>query len=236
MKSKSKRVISNNTSSERKDVVLFWEWFMLNASTLSALLRTGEVDEIANIVGPKMQALHAGLGWEIGPGTVEPYAFTISLNGSLSNLLAARTIVEAALKPALWEINIGKPPKSWNGRFELRNKDGQVVLLDASEWRYTLTGFQNNSFFDITIIARWPRMDFKAKLQAVWIAVQSSLGEVEALTKIGRVSIEKLPNAEAVERCSQFLSLKKHLNEIGLKRHNDVHQDDNTSKGSVFDA
>lgn len=216
----AKRTISNspNLPSVLR-IKSFWKWFSSNADTLASLLEQDRVDELARMLGPSLKSLDQRVGWELGPGTSERCAFSISLNGALINVPIAQAIADGAPKKLKgWEISIGRPPKSWDGRFELRNELGQVVSLDAAKWSYVLDAFQDRAFFDITIIAEWPRMDALSKKQAARTAIQNVVGERRMLEKFDRIEVAENITAELTERYSAFLNLKSHLDYLAEGR------------------
>ena len=201
-------------SDRRERIGEFWRWFASVQDKLAALLEKGVTEEIARMVAAKMNELTNEVGWEVGPGAERPYSFSIALNGSLENLAVAEEIVKEAPVLPNWEIYAGRPPKNWDGRIRLRNKQGQVVTLDSSGWRYILAGYDGNSFFDIAIIADWPIMDLAAKKQAASLAIQAVLGEVTMLKRFDRVKVVVSPSPDQLARSSSISDLKNHLDHL----------------------
>jgi hypothetical protein len=201
------------------EIRAFWNWFSLEASHLADLLARSATEELVRIVDPRMKSLDERIGWEFGPGAKRENAFSISLNGSITNLPIAEAIIKAAPDLPKWEFNAGRPPKAWDGRFKLQNPEGQAVSLDASKWRYVLTAFDDGAFFDISIIAQLPSMDERAKTHAARVAIQGVVGERSFLERFDRVEFADSPTPEILERSTPLFSLNEHIQHLDSIRH-----------------
>src|SRR5688572_9269771 len=93
----------------------FWRWFESVSDELSSHeRRTATIRELDR----RVRAL-GKFAWEIGPGSKEPHAFTISPGGDLERLRQTRTIVKQARKLAGWEFHAAKLPKDWSPVFDM---------------------------------------------------------------------------------------------------------------------
>ncbi len=211
---KSKK--SNEHIPSSKKIEAFWNWFLSTAETLADLLERSSTKEIADLIEPRIKSLSDKIGWEIGPGLVKRYGFAISLNGSISNVPSALVIVAAAPVLAGWEFYCGLPPKKWDGRFRLKNRTGQTVSLDCSSWRYVLTGYDDNKFFDITALAQMRDLDNKAKIQAVKIALRNILGERVMLERLDRIEVRDSTDPNLQENASALMDLGRHIEFIDV--------------------
>jgi hypothetical protein len=192
----------------------FWDWFASVKDEFAFRLEGGETEEIARVMAPRIAELSKGVGWEIGPGERRPYLIAITLNGSLENLKVARHLVSLAPPISDWEIHVGRPVKKWDGRFLFKNREGQEISIDSSQSRYVLTGYDGNSFFDISVIAKWPRMDRRAKLQAASLVIQNTVGELAMLERFDEIVIVESPTASMLNRSSLLRNLREHLEHI----------------------
>jgi hypothetical protein len=199
---------------KQRKIKSFWNWFALEARHLADMLARSATDDIVKSVAPRVKSLDDRVGWEIGPGVRKKNAFSVSLNGSIGNLAIAETIIEAAPDLPAWEFNAGRPPKQWDGRFNLHNAKGDAISLDALQWRYLLTASDNGAFFDIAILAHLPAMDGKAKAQAAGIAIQSVVGERTYLERFDRVEFLDRPTPESLDRSTPLLLLNDHMNHL----------------------
>jgi hypothetical protein len=188
----------------------FWGWFSEQRGTIERLLNRSEVNALSELVGPKVSELSSRLGWEIGPGLNQEYAFSFSLNGETSNVLVAEEILSHAPLLENWEYHAGRPKKNWDFTFWMTNQQKQRVFIDASSWEYYLTSFGADAFFDITLIAHDPpRLDEAAKLQAANVVVLGCLGERQALERISRANLV----ARADESIGDALTSIKYLDD-----------------------
>lgn len=195
-----------------EDIAKFWEWFVGNTFSLAEALRSNNVKEISRKIDPQVDRLDKRLGWEIGPGAHQRYSFSFALSGSLENLSVAERIIQAAPLIPGWEFNASLPPKEkWDGRIEFYSSRGHVLALDVSQWRYTLTAFNEREFFDISIMAELPLMDERERQRAAKTALGNIVGEKVMLKRFGRITFMTEILAKDQERSSKFLDLARRL-------------------------
>ncbi len=173
---------------------------------------------LAKMIGPKITSMCPNVGWEVGPGFNQKNVLSITLNGSLENMPYAQKIVAQAPRIPEWDVGVGRQPKKWNGQLELFNSRNRPVLMDASKWRYALTGFQNHAFFDIAIFACWPPLAHALKLRAARTGILNLLGEVVMLERFDRIEVVESPSKADSTRSSEFMDLKNHLEYLASQR------------------
>jgi hypothetical protein len=193
----------------------FWQWFVNVSPQMESILDSGDCAKLVALVSSKVEVYVPGLGWEIGPGILKPYAFSFSLNGKLENLKAAIHAVNSAPQLPNWEINAGRPPKKWSGEFTMTNRLGETVNVNSSHWKYLLTGYNSNEFFDIELFTDLKKMDDTAKLEAVTIALQGYLGELIFLRRIGSVKLIKKVDRDRLSEITDLHHLPMHLKSLG---------------------
>lgn len=199
---------------DQKTINRFWTWFKAESSELASLLDTSQTIEIAERVGSEVERLSKGIGWELGPGLKRDYSFTITFNGQRDRIPLVERIVAFAPDLKRWEINCGRPPKVWDGRFVLRNRFGESIEVNSGEWSYTLVAFDSNSFFDVKLIGSLPAMDEAAKIQACDIVVQAELGERERLEWIDKIEITQEPRKSQLDNATPIKYLRKHIESL----------------------
>jgi hypothetical protein len=202
------------TPVENSKIDQFWNWFSSNSETLEAHLCEAQEEMLAYLISPRVDELSEKVGWEIGPGVKKEFSFSLTFKGSRDVIPLVEKIVSRAPSLSDWEFNCGRPPKSWDGRFSLRDKAGGVIELDCSDWTYTLLAFDGNKFFDITFIGNLPPMDRRSSRQACNVVVQAQLGEREALELIDRVEINAVPTEHQLKTATPIRFLKKHIQSL----------------------
>lgn len=190
----------------------FWNWFLQSHKDIKMLVEQENARAINDLVGPRVAALRAGLGWEIGPEGPYDLFFAFALNGLRENIINAQRLVDKAPEIEGWHMHAGKPPRDWKGRFFMLNSLGQEVEIDASQWSYVLTGYDGNSFFDVQLLADLlPSMDELAKKKAAATVIEMQLGEKFSLEIIGDAQLTSPTPANLVNKSTPIAYLSQHL-------------------------
>ena len=174
----------------------FWEWFSSHAPQFGdafeneALLR--QLDDLVTSIG------EGAFAWEVGPGSNAKNAFTLSPGGDRELLSKTKAIVDAAPLVSDWEFHSAKPPKQWEGRFELAVDGGKFLEVDVTSWRCTLLKYADG-FHEIVVEA--PNLNSISKDDQRWaaeIALDGYLGERLRLETIDEVTVvAELSNKES---------------------------------------
>ena len=200
---------------QQYEIDSFWRWFMDHDAIIKGLYASESRKELMRLLSPRIKQLHEGLAWEIGPGKSATYAFTLSPNRSATLLRITETIVSRSPRLDEWEFYSARPKKDWAFRVELTNQRGQSVMLDASKWKYCLTGYAGQSFFDIMLVAiDLPRLDEAACQQAASLVLESILGERKMIERIGHIKIISHVDQETEERLTEIGFLDQHLDSL----------------------
>ena len=162
----------------------------------------------------QIRKLGNDIGWEIGPGIEEQYYLAFTLNGNINNLEVINDILRNAPPSTNWEFRAGRPRRPFNPRLVFRNERGQTVEVNLEQWEYVLIEFDNGAFFDIEVVSNQVRMDELAQQQAMWIAVQGALGEVDTLAYIDRIYMVHDPDHAWRERSTPFMYLAEHFDGV----------------------
>src|SRR5262249_32848319 len=163
----------------------FWVWLQGHISTVEELYDMESHAQLDQLLSPRIKRFGKGLVWELGVGMDKPFSLTISPNGSGKLLPISEAIVSRAPHFDRWEFYSAKPKKHWNLRMELTNRKGQSIELDASRWKYCLTGYEGQRFFDIVLVVHdLPRLDRPALHQAAHLVLEGILGERKMIEHI----------------------------------------------------
>jgi hypothetical protein len=192
----------------------FWMWFKSESSDLAYLLDSSQTREITKRVGSEVKKLTKEIGWELGPGLKREYSFSLTFNGCKDTIPLVERIVRCAPNLNQWEINCGRPPKAWDGRFVMKNRFGESVAIDSSTWSYMLVGFDGNRFFDVKLFGSIPSLDAAARNQACDIVIQSEIGERERLEWVDRIKIVQNPSNMQLEDATPIKYLRSHIQSL----------------------
>lgn len=200
----------------RTKIDAFWKWFSSNCQTLEEMLARGDTKGIADRMQHRIKSLFPQVGWEIGPGESKRYFLAITLNGDLRNIDVVQQIIERAPVIEDWEFYAGRPKRPWQKKLILHNPAGQAVELDIESWQYGLVGFQDNSFFDVSIFApHLPKMDLAAKQQMLETVLQACLGEQVALQRLDKMEFVDSPSEEWFKNATPMRNLWDHIMQVG---------------------
>jgi hypothetical protein len=80
----------------------FWEWWCAaGAVAVAGAIEAGEPEASVPLLGPRVEAIHPGLSWELGPGEVSQHRLVVS--GDSDTRAVARRWLRAAPAPdAVW--------------------------------------------------------------------------------------------------------------------------------------
>lgn len=189
----------------------FWAWFRGHEADIAGLLRDSPDKSFATEITRRVSALCEGLGWEAGPGNGRENQFVISPNRDRRRLRVTREIVRLA--PALpgWSFLPVKPPKSWNFEMEIV-EHGRHVRVSVRDWRYSLTGFDGNAFFDVDLFPDRLRDIDEGTYQSLGVLiVESEIGEELLIEKVDRITVRAEAPASRVRDLTPITYLYQHL-------------------------
>lgn len=195
-------------------VARFWSWFEAHSTAVASLLGDSPSGDLAREISRRVSLLHEGLGWEVGPGTETTYQFVISPNGNRERLRISRAIVQQAPALAGWEFFCAKPPKSWN--LELDVVEGRrIVHVNCRSWQYRLTGFSDNTFFDVDLYPE-PLEDLNdgTYRRVGVLLVEGEIGEELFIERIDRVIVHSEGAGSALTDLTPIVYLHQHLLDI----------------------
>jgi hypothetical protein len=192
----------------------FWGWFCTQSDWLADVANRREAPGIARLED-RIATLINGATWEIGPGVTARHSFVLSPNRNLKLLPLTRFVVGRAPPIAEWEFHAARPRKQWHFRFNMFNRSGQRLAIDASDWRYSLIAYDKRSFFDLTLHAKnLPKMDEVSCRQASWIVVEGAIGEDLALDRLGMIKMNEQKVVIPADQTGRIDHLYDHIVEL----------------------
>jgi hypothetical protein len=187
----------------------FWNWF----KTISTGLLANHTDENLISVLDEQVGWLGDVDWEIGPWKENTLYFAISPNLDIDKLDFTRLIIALAPESQGWKFLSSKPPKEWNGIWEMENETGKTILIDTCDWEYILWLF-DDAIFDIDI--RIPNVDGNKYTQyiATDIALTGYLGEETFMNLIHNVNIVDEFDETNAGKATSIKNIKKHIESI----------------------
>lgn len=159
----------------------FWDWFAANAAAISS----EERPELLNQLDGKLRELDPQLSWEIGPGRVEPWLFSISPNLDKELVSIAKSVVNAAPEIPDWEIYAARQPKQWDYRVALETEGSdRPIHLDASTWQFVLLRYPDGTREVLLTGPSLPPLNDDQRWQVAAIVLEGILGEETLLERI----------------------------------------------------
>jgi hypothetical protein len=164
----------------------FWSWWRRASPAIAASIDARRPLEQAVIedIATHVQAVDAGLAWELGPGRSARHAFTVSSEGNIVLRRLTERLARAA-PPAdeVWEY------------FPARQPVPDAVLeivgqrLDGGEWRFGMGVDEDRLLVNLEAFhPKLRKLAKDARPQAGFIAVDQMFGEDAVETWIGELS------------------------------------------------
>jgi hypothetical protein len=152
----------------------FWRWFKTVAEELAAAPLNPDILEELDW---RIERLHPGLAWEIGPGSHAAWQLVISPNLDPALRRTACKVVSLAPEVADWEFSPMRRPKEWNFEFTLQLERGGSIHVDASRWRFVLLRHADGSYEILLQGSSLPPMTDRERWHAATVVLESILGE-----------------------------------------------------------
>jgi hypothetical protein len=172
----------------------FWTWWPEASARISAAIEGRKLDEtlIAEITA-KVQAVHAKLTWELGPGGTAQHAFSLSAGGDPElRRLTERWLRAAPATDAAWEFHPARrgAPGLSDARLQIAE---HTVPLD--EMRFTVTVDPDRELMNVTSFhPAFAAMPDDMRGMATFLVLDRVLGEDTVQRWLGgiRTSVEPL--------------------------------------------
>src|SRR5690606_510950 len=137
----------------------------------------------------------------------------ISPGGNITLLPITRQIIAHATIISGWVFCYAKPPKQWDLLFNFQKKNGDVIEIDASSWKYVLIRYEDG--FDIIIQTNdLTKLGEQDKLFASEILLDGILGEESRMLRITNIDIVEEVDYHFRNNINDMTCLGKHFKEL----------------------
>ncbi len=166
----------------------FWNWFLENKTNIEQALAVENTSWLRENLTSRIQALKTDgdcpqLNWEIGPGKRRKWQLCISPT-TLENAAITEAVARSAPKVPDWEFYAYKQPKPRETCFELSltDKHGELIEVDATNWRFALRRIGNNGHVGILFFApNFLSVSEDMADKVAWLILDNLLGEEKVL-------------------------------------------------------
>jgi hypothetical protein len=164
----------------------FWRWFSENANQIAADPSNGilirELDRRISDTWPQ-------LAWEIGPDPTGAWYLALSPNLNRDLTFAAQRAVSSAPSVDGWKLYPARPPKEWDGKFEM-DAGGRSIAFDSSQWKYVLLRYPDGLVEVVMTAPESKNLLPDERWQAAAIVLEGLLGEDCILANIASFTLE----------------------------------------------
>jgi hypothetical protein len=178
-------------------IAAFWSWWPLARARIETAIDTGEWDEITQEIGERVNAIDAGLDYELCPGIEARHAFCLSSRGeSALRAIAERWRKAAPPHDEIWEFHPARQPRpdfhlEIDG-YSVRPEDLQVAYQINEDREYVDVGIHHPKFRE---------MSEKLRGMIVFLMLDGALGEDGVERWVGGIEVlEEAPEEPAAMR------------------------------------
>lgn len=196
--------------SDTDHAVQFWNWFESNATHIHDAYRARDCDWLDKQISPRVKSIADLLNWEIGPYHEPDDSFVLSPT-IRENLPITRAAIAVAPRLDGWRFLPAKPPKALLSlTFSARD-----CTVNADDWRYRLTAYNNLEFIDIEIFVN-ARTELRPINEDLFceLVVEALVGEERRLERIGYLIPTVVEDNTAIENTTPIRYLKEHLEDL----------------------
>jgi hypothetical protein len=174
--------------SETRRINGFWSWWaQKGALACGAALDADDQEALVTLLARRVDAIEAGLSWEVGPGPLGGRLLVVSAGGNPDHRALARRWLLAAPEPdgvSPWEFSDQRPPVDDPVEAVLTTPSGDAIRLAD----VLVAARQNGAHFDLTLFhPAFPDLAEDARLQVAFHALDTTLGESSTELWIGEV-------------------------------------------------
>lgn len=185
----------------------FWNWFAGAESRLRAF-RHGRDDALLDELQGVLQSYSPGLWFEIGGHPDGPMELVICAEGDEEYFDDVENLVRCAPKAEGWKFIAFKPPQG----FEFKTEYEGVLVDPAQCWFLPLNS--NDEPPELGLRVAVPGLSPTQEKQyraAVYIAIETGLGELQAWKTIKHVEVVSMPTSPEAEGYIELNELEKYL-------------------------
>jgi len=186
---------------------LFWSWFKTNASRFAGLGGEDE-DDLLDEFERALHLFHPELYFEIGGRPEGPRELVITADGDRSLFPLVEELVAAAPAVPGWEVIAFKQA----GGFECTVNYQGLTLDPAACWFRPLVATTDRSIFGLQVASpAYSSESEKTLLSAVYVLLDSALGELACAEQIQHVEVAPLPAQPETEGFMALRELPEYL-------------------------
>ncbi len=163
----------------------FWAWWgREGAAAVDAAIEARDPVRESDRISRAVAAVHPGLDWELGPGTLSRHQMVVSAGGDHELRAVARQWLRAAPAPdEVWEYADLRQPAA--------DLAGHVVSVGGRDLPFSevvVTARRRGPRFDVTVFhPLFADVDDHARLQLTFLALDAALGEADVETWVGEI-------------------------------------------------
>lgn len=167
----------------------FWDWFVANEADFRALPPSRKEVLLSELLSA-LQCYDRRLFFQVGGSPDGPRELIISAEGEKSAFPAVNKLVASAPKVDGWRFIALKPGTGFD--FVTRYED---VQIDPAQCWFQPVKSDNGDFGIDVAIPDYPEARARQFENALWIALQTGLGELVLATEVTFVRVERVPPA-----------------------------------------
>ncbi|MGH3349152.1 MAG: DUF695 domain-containing protein [Nocardioides sp.] len=176
------------SESDNRRITAFWTWWtQKGALACGAALEADDQGALVTLLAKRIDAIEAGLSWEVGPGPLGGRLLVVSAGGNPDHRALARRWLLAAPEPdgvSPWEFSDQRPPVDDPVEAVLSTPSGAAIPLADVR----VAARQSGARFDVTVFhPAFPDLAEDARLQVAFHALDTTLGESSTELWIGEV-------------------------------------------------
>src|SRR5690606_35775710 len=137
-----------------RDIDAFFQWFSSNAA---ALMRASENPEVVAKLNEWVDVFNPNFAWEIGPGSIAEWSFSLSPDGDETLSAAVRYVIAPAPQVPEWEFHAFRQPRDALPIVDLTTMEG-TVQIDATDAEYALLRAKDGTFDMVVMLPAAKRL------------------------------------------------------------------------------
>ena len=183
------RIFGRQTNdSETRRIAAFWVWWtQKGALACGAALDADDHDTLVAVLARRIDAMEAGLSWEVGPGPLGGRLLVVSAGGNPDRRALARRWLLAAPEPdgvSPWEFSDQRPPVDDPVEAVLSTPSGDTIRLSD----VLVAARQSGAHLDVTLFhPLFADLAEEARLEVAFHSLDTTLGESSTELWIGEL-------------------------------------------------
>lgn len=193
-----------------RDIDAFFQWFSSNAA---ALMRASENPEVVAKLNEWVDVLNPNFAWEIGPGSIAEWSFSLSPDGDETLSAAVRYVIARAPQVPEWEFHAFRQPRDALPIVDLTTMEG-TVQIDATDAEYALLRAKDGTFDMVVMLPAAKRLRPGDQGALAVLLLDGLIGEEARMSLIKNVEFVQEFEPRYRGRTTNIKHLKNHLNQL----------------------